>query len=156
MKVVEGEIVRPGPESKYSPEACDKIIKIAAQGGHIPAMCLAAGCRSKDTWYRWQDEHPEFKEAVEMAKLVSQAFYESIGLKGMLGEIKDFNSTIFAMVMNNKFREDYSRGTGNNTEVTINNNTLNLTSEQIKDRIAQTMEKLQSLGENIVSPAKAN
>jgi hypothetical protein len=65
-----------------------------------------------------------------------------------MGEIPGFNVTAMAMIMNNKFPESYSRGTGGNnsenTSITINN--LNLTPAQINDRIAQKLERFKSLG----------
>jgi hypothetical protein len=50
--------------------------------------------------------------------------------------------------MNNKFGNEYKRN-ASSTEVTITNNTLNLTSEQVTEKIAQKMEKLKSLGVDI-------
>lgn len=145
--MVEPEIIpaKRGAPTKYQPEFCDRIIREAEQGGHIPAMMAAIGCMSKDTWYRWKEEHPEFKEAVEAAELVSQAHYERLGYMGMTGQIPNFNATIFALIMNNKFKHDYSRSSnGPSTEITIN--TVNLPPEQFREKIAQKLEKLRSLG----------
>ena len=136
-------------KSKYSPEMCDKIIEVASKGGHIPAMMLAIGVKSKDTWYRWIKDHPEFKEAVEFAKISNQAFMEDIGMRAIVGTIPNFNSPTYALVMHNKFKEDYKRDTGggDHVEVTINN--LNLTSEEISLKIAQKLQKLKGLGVDI-------
>lgn len=143
-----------GPDSKYRPEYCQAIIDVAKEGGHISAMRLKIGGICKDTWYRWAEKYPEFKEAVQYADLVSRVFYEKLGLAGAMGQVKDFNATTYALIMNNKFKDEYSRGTGSNTEVTINNNTLNLTSEEIQQQIAQKLEKLQSLGVDLVNVGK--
>lgn len=141
-------IKRLGAPSKYSPELCEKIVEAAWQGAHIPGMMVAAGIKSKDTWYRWEKEYPEFKEAVEQAKLVSQAVYESIGYKGTTGQIKNFNATSWAMIMNNKFKDEYSRnGTGGHTEITLN--TVNLSDSEKLHKITQKLEKLKSLGIDI-------
>jgi len=140
-----------GPKPKFNTEYCDHIVSVASQGGHIPAMMVAIGIKSKDTWYRWQREYPEFKEAVEWAEIVSQAYLEKVGLQGMLGEIPNFNSTTYALIMNNKFGSEYKRNPNGNagTEINITNNTLNLTSEQVQQKIAQKLEKLKSLGVDI-------
>ncbi len=137
-----------GAPSKYSPDCCTKILKIAEQGGHIPAMMREIGIKSKDTWYRWQKDYPEFRDAVEQAEIVSQAFYEEMGLRGTLGQIPNFNASTYALIMNNKFNKDYKRNPSA-TEVNITNNTLNLTTEQLDDKIAQAMEKVKSLGFDI-------
>lgn len=146
-----GEVVKTGPKPKFEPRFCEDITEVAAAGGHIPAMMLKIGIKSKDTWYRWQREYPEFKEAVEFAEIISQAAHEEIGLKGMTGQIPNFNSTTYALIMNNKFGKDYKRnpnGSGG-TEINITNNTMNLTSEQVQQKIAQKLEKLKSMGVDI-------
>lgn len=137
-----------GRPSKYHPSMCDTIIEVAAQGGHIAEMRLAIDCRSKETWYYWQDTYPEFKEAVEYAQLVSQAFYEKIGLKGACGQIKYFNATTYALIMNNKFGDEYKRtNSGANTEITINQ--LNMSPEQLEQKIQAKMKLLESMGVNL-------
>lgn len=137
-----------GPISKYNPSVCSQVLEAAKTGAHIPGMMLAIGIRSKDTWYRWQDEHPEFKEAVEYAKVISQAVWENIGLQGTTGNIKNFNASSYALIMNNKFSDEYRRsGTGSNTDITINQ--LSLTPEQVQQRITQVTERLKALGQEI-------
>lgn len=130
-----------GPVSRFDTSFCDKIIQIAAQGGHIPAMMQAIDISSKATWYKWQKDYPEFKEAVEAAELTSQAFYEQIGLKGILGEISNFNATTYALIMNNKFSSEYKRN-ASSSEINITNNTVNLTREELKLKLIQKSEKL--------------
>ncbi len=147
--VPDSNLVRTGPKALYKPEYCDKIATIAAQGGHIPQMMLEIGIKSKDTWYRWQREYPEFKEAVEYASIINQAFYENLGLQAVQGRIKDFSATTYALIMNNKFGVDYKRNPSSGTEINITNNTMNLTSEQVQQKIAQKLEKLKSLGVDI-------
>lgn len=134
-----------GRKTKYTKDVCEKIIEAAGQGAHIPGMMVAAGIASKETWYNWIERHPEFKEAVERAKVISQAVYEQIGFKGTTGQIKGFNATSWAMIMNNKFGDEYKRNdTGGHTEVTINQ--LNLSPDQVEQKIQQKMERLKSLG----------
>ena len=147
--VIEDNIVVSGPKCKYSPSMCDKVIEKASQGGHIPAMMMSIGVRSKDTWYRWQRDYPEFKEAVEFAKIVNQAYMEEIGMMAILGNIKDFNSSTYALVMNNKFGDEYKRGASGAGPTEITFNTVNLTSSEISQKIAQKLEKLKGLGVDI-------
>lgn len=134
-----------GPESRYSSDMCDKIVEIASEGGHVAEMMIALGISSKETFYKWQNENPEFKEAYGLSKLVSQAYYEKLGLQGATGQIPNFNASTYALIMNNKFSDEYKRsGSGSHTEITVN--TLNMTPEQIESRIAQKLEKLKALG----------
>lgn len=138
------DVLKAGAPSKYDPAMCDKVIATAAQGGHIAEMMLSIGIKSKDTWYRWQKEHPEFAEAVKDASTVSLAFHERNLLQGALGMIPGFNATAYAMIMNNKFKAEYSRSGSGGTEITVNN--LNLTDEQMLQKIQQKYKRLKSLG----------
>lgn len=144
-KALEGEVLPKKRKRKFEPWMCEKIIEIAEQGGHVPAMLKAIGVRSKDTFYRWLSEYPEFKEAYEASKLASQAFYEEVLLAGALGKIKGYNFNSIAMVMNNKFQDDYQRSaTGSNTNVTIGsiNSIEKMDSKELDLKIKQLQKKL--------------
>jgi len=142
-EVLEGEVIPKVRKTKYDPRMCNKIIEIAEQGGHIPAMLKSIGVRSKDTFYRWINEYPEFKEAYEASKLASQAFYEEVLLAGALGKIKGYNFNSVAMVMNNKFPDTYKRSaTGSNTEVNIGSiNTVEQLGGKELDKKIQLLQK---------------
>ncbi len=134
-----------GAMSKYSPLVCDKIVAAAAEGAHISGMMLAAGIKSKDTWYRWIKEYPDFAEAVEYAREISLAYHEKMGHDGAYGKIKNFNATAHALIMNNKFKEEYSRnGSGPTTEITVN--TINLTDSEKMEKIKQKLQFLRKTG----------
>lgn len=142
----EGEVIhkKRGPKKKYEPWMCEKIIEIAEQGGHVAQMCKAIGVRSRDTFYRWVKENEEFRTAYEESKVASQAFYENILLMGGLGKIPGYNFSSIAMVMNNKFSDDYKRSaTGSNTEININ--TVELDAKQLDDKIEEAKAKLARL-----------
>lgn len=139
-----------GPEPKYKAEMCQEILQVASEGGHISAMRAKLGAISKDTWYRWQDTYPEFKSAVEASKLASQVYYEKLGLMGCTGQIDGWSATTYALIMNNKFKDEYSRGTGgSHTEITYN--TVNLSPEEITQQIAQKLEKMKNLGVDLLN-----
>lgn len=144
-KAIEGEVIQATRKRKYEPWMCEKIIEVAEQGGHVPAMLKAIGVRSKDTFYRWLSEYPEFKEAYETSKIASQAFYEEILLAGALGKIKGYNFNSIAMVMNNKFNDEYQRSaTGSNTQVSIGsiNNLESLSNDELMKRIDKSLKKM--------------
>lgn len=147
----EGTIVpKRGAPPKYEPWMCDAIIEVAAEGGHIAAMCVKIGIRSEDTFHRWKKEIPEFGAAYDEARLVSKAVYETRLMQGSMGFIPGFNATAFAMLMNNKFPEDYKRGANGNstapstTEITINQ--LSLSNNELRDKINQKLELLKIAG----------
>lgn len=105
---------RAGRPSLYDPaklgEYRDAMIRVASEGGHQAAMCLAIGIRSRDTFNQWRKEYPEFKDVCDEAHLVSLAHHEHMGYLGTKGDLPKFNATSWAMTMNNKFRDEgYSR-----------------------------------------------
>ena len=132
--------------TKYESWMCDKLVDVAEQGGHVAQMCKAIGIRSRDTFYRWLQQYPEFKDAYEASKLESQSFYENLLLAGALGKIEKFNFPSIAMILNNKFGDDYKRsGTGgSNTEITIGAiNTIEaMTEDQLSNKIKSLQKKL--------------
>lgn len=146
-KPIEGEVIKKrGAPRKYTPEMCDVIVKIGEEGGGIAKMCQAIGIGSYETFYRWLDDYPEFRDAYNKAKLGSLAFYEDILLAGGLGRIKGFNFNSIAMIMNNKFPDFYKRGagTGANTEINIGsiNSIENLSTEDLDKKIESLQKKL--------------
>ena len=132
--------------TKYHPMMCEQIIEIAEQGGHVAHMCDAIGVASFETFYRWLKEYPEFQEAYTTAKMKSQIFYENILLAGALGKIKNYNFNSMAMIMNNKFSDDYKRGTGtsSNTEINIGvlQNIEKLTALELDEKIKSLADKV--------------
>lgn len=124
---------------------CDTILEIAEQGGHVAQMCVAIGISSRDTFYRWIKEYPEFAEAYDASRLYSQAFYENLLLAGACGKVKNFNFSGVAMIMNNKFGDEYKRNaTGSNTEINIGsiNSIEQMDSKELDQKIAQLQKKL--------------
>ncbi len=144
----EFKLKKMGRPTGYQPWMCDKIIEIASQGGHRAQMIVALGVRSDTTIDDWCEKYPEFKEAYALSKIHSQAFYEELNLKGTMGEIDRFNVTGLALTMNAKFSNEYKRpgstGATNNTEININ--AINLSPQQIDNKIAQLLEKFKSQG----------
>ena len=128
---------------KYKPEMCDIVVQVANDGGFHAAMMVALGI-GNDTFYRWKREIPEFKEAVEKADLISLALQEAILMDGMLGKIKGYNYSANSKILDNKYKALYQKDGSGNTEITIN--TVNLTPEQLDNKIAQKLEKLKTMG----------
>lgn len=147
--MTKGEYIpkKQGPKSKYNPKFCEVIKEAAAKGSHVAGMCVAIGIASEDTFFRWVREIPEFNEAYKEAQLISKAFYEEQLLRGSLGLVKGFNATSMAMIMNNKFPEDYKRGAGgSNTEINIGSiNSIAVDPEELDRKLEEAKAKLRAL-----------
>lgn len=142
---------KPGRPTLYRPEMCDIVVKVAMNNGFHAAMQLACGV-SETQFYEWKKTIPEFAEAVAFADTISLALLESTLIKNGTGELRgNVNATLAAL--NNKYKAHYSRtATSESHEITINNNTLNLTSDQMTQKIAQKLEKFRSLGLDLSAP----
>lgn len=137
------------PES-YTSDACEAVIKAACKGQHMDGWALAAGARSRQTLYNWEDKHPEFKEALAFAKLVNKVYYEKLGTEGTKGNVVGFNAGAWAITMNNKFSDEYNR-TGQTTANTtnINFNTLNLSDGEKVARAKTLIYQLKVAGHEL-------
>jgi hypothetical protein len=90
---------------KYHKTMCKKVMEMFAAGKSKGSVCLALGITYK-TLAEWQEEHPDFKLAVEAGKMLEQEHFEQLGYEAMLGKIDDFDTRIWTTIMKNRF--DYS------------------------------------------------
>lgn len=130
----------------YKPEYCETIIKLGAQGAFQSHMAATLGICEK-TLYNWQDRIPEFKEALDWARTLSKAYHEWKLIKGEKGD-KNYNFAANAFILSNQWKAEYARNmkegeTVNN--LTVNN--LNLSSDEVKERIAEITAKLAAKGQ---------
>ena len=83
-----------GRPSDYSPDIGERILAIMAEGLSLTAA--AAECDvGRSTVYRWKDEHPEFRDTVNLAMAKRQSFLERRLLTADQGPI--VTSSIFAL-----------------------------------------------------------
>ena len=94
-----------GDRYPYDPKCCERVVKLGADG-----MCAVEIRREigipRSAWNRWTQQFPDFKEAVEEADDAAQAYWLTIGRKGvMLGT--GFSSTTYIFLMKNKWPKIY-------------------------------------------------
>ncbi len=128
--------------ASYDPWMSEKILQIGEQGGDFPQMIKALEVKTKATFFKWLDEHEEFKDAYELAQIYCQAYWQDKLQKGAMGEIDGFSAPAFKLFMSAKFPE-YKQESGK-TEININsNNTLEkMDPALIDERIRMFQEKL--------------
>ena len=96
-----------GRPTKYKSEMCKQVIEFGKQG---MSKC-EIGVRldiSHDTFCRWQNENPEFSEAVKEAMHHSQAWWEEKGRQATFGGVEGFNATSYIFNMKNRFRDEWN------------------------------------------------
>lgn len=95
-----------GRPSKYDPSYCDRVIELAKEGASKAEMALELDI-AYSTFDVWQNEIPEFSEAVKKAERLSQGWWERQGRKATFGAFEGFNATSFIFNMKNRFKDDW-------------------------------------------------
>lgn len=121
-----------GRPEKYQQDYPDQLIKMMAEG-MLDCEIYAAWDISKNTFYRWKREKPEFEEAFEIGFPKCEAFYAKHARLAMLnGDDKGFK--FFIALMNNKFGwEKGSKGDGNTTTNNIQIGNINVLQQKSRD-----------------------
>jgi len=81
---------------KYEDAFADKLVEMSNKGLSLRAFAASINA-THDTVYKWQDKHPKFRDAMNLAKMKRALFYEVTALSN-LGK-KDFNTTLFNKLM---------------------------------------------------------
>lgn len=131
-----------GRPTDYRAQYCEQVIELGRQG-KSHAQIAAALDQARMTLYRWQEQFPEFSDAMTRAKDLAQAWWEDQGQTGLV--IPGFNATLWGKQVTCRFRADY-------TEVVKNEHSgpdgkpievaaVELTVEERRARIAQLMQE---------------
>jgi transposase len=99
-----------GRPSKYSKKHCQTVLDMMKKGDSVIACCAEIGI-SKDTFYKWIKQYPQFSDAYRLGMVYAEAWWETIGKKGVLGlEIKGKDGAtgrvhpgMYAFFMKNRF-----------------------------------------------------
>ena len=94
-----------GRPSKYKPEYCETIVKLATEGKGWVSWALACGI-DRTTMFDWAENHPDFSTALKEAKLREQEWWEEKGKSCM--EAKNFQAAVWRTSMQARFRDDYT------------------------------------------------
>ena len=88
----------------FTHDMCDKMIELGQQGASQKMIFADLGI-TKDVAKGWEKKYPEFKDALDMALVHSQAYWE----REMLANVgnKLFNSRIAEIALRGQFPQDY-------------------------------------------------
>ena len=88
----------------FKPEMCERMIELGQQGASQKMIWADIGI-TKDVAKSWEKKYPEFKDALDMALVHSQAYWE----REMLANVgnKAFNSRIVEVALRGQFPQDY-------------------------------------------------
>ena len=94
-----------GRPTKYKPEYCERVIKLADQGAGPAEYAVDFGV-DRVSLYDWAASHEEFSTALSRAKIHEQAWWEREGRSGMRAD--KFNALVWKTSMQARFRDDYT------------------------------------------------
>jgi len=96
-----------GRPTKYTPDMCQQVIELGAQGKTLKGIAARLGI-THETLNDWRKTNKDFSLAIKTALALSQEWWEELGQLGAAGQIEGFNATSFIFNMKNRFREDYT------------------------------------------------
>lgn len=101
-----------GRPSAYDPAFCERVIELGKLGKSTEAISSMLDVGTT-TIYRWRDEFPEFRVALEIAKDHEMRWWEEMA-QGYMLEVKDgerLNASIWSRSMAARFPKKYREST---------------------------------------------
>lgn len=92
------------PSTKYDPAMCQTMIELGKEGASQKIIWSTLGI-SKATAASYKEKYPEFAEALDLALVHSQAYYERLMLANV--ENKNFNSRLIEIALRGQHAGDY-------------------------------------------------
>jgi hypothetical protein len=89
---------------KCTPEICNQVIELGKLGSSQKMIWSNIGI-SRSTAETWKKNHPEFAEALDLALVHAQAYWEAQLLANI--ENKGYNSRLAEIALRGQFQEDY-------------------------------------------------
>lgn len=93
-----------GRQSSYDPAYCDAVVELGHAGESFTGIAVKLGV-TKTTIYRWMDDYPDFRAAMERARECNQVAWESLmRTQAVTGK---GNATAGIFMMKNLFPDDF-------------------------------------------------
>lgn len=139
---------------KYDPKFCVEIYKLMA-AGFSDTEVMAKWEISRDTFYNWKRDKPEFAEAHAKGKVQFDAAHEKIGREGMM-KTRDVDYQFWRDL--GKYRHGWTEKLPTNTNNTqINIDRINILQNQSNDELIEfiklNLEQVPEL-QNIIEAEK--
>lgn len=103
-----------GRPSKYDPAYCDLAIEIMAEGKSIASVACAIGVARSKLW-EWGEANPQFRNALDLGKELSQQYWENLSSEMGNGEaslcdVKSKGSSgMVQFMMSRRFPDYYTK-----------------------------------------------
>ena len=96
--------VKTGRPSKYEPRFCQMAIDHMSYGASMTSFAAEIGV-ARSTINEWMTVHPEFSEAIKIAKAKCAAWWERLGRSGAMGG--EVNPTLVIFGLKNMAADDW-------------------------------------------------
>ncbi len=121
-------------ESKYRPEMCAEMIKLATEGKYMVQIAAHFKIDKKTLWDWSKDTRkPEFMEAYKIARTCSEAYMAEQGQRGFKGLLAKFNAPAWIFSMKCMFKDDWTETSTQKIE--LKNEIKAMSNEEIDDTI---------------------
>lgn len=97
--------VKTGRPSKYEQRFCQMVIDHMSDGASMTSFAAEIGV-ARSTINEWMAAHPEFSEAIKIAKAKCAAWWERLGREGAMG-VENVNPTLVIFGLKNMAAEDW-------------------------------------------------
>lgn len=95
-----------GRPTKYDPKYCDEIVEFMSDGSSLTGFA-AHIMVTRETVYEWERKHPDFSDAIKVARQKSQEWWEKAGKSGLFMGKEDGTFSQSAWIFNMKARFGY-------------------------------------------------
>ena len=137
-EVKTGKVIKArGPKSKYDESYGRKALVLMMDGASLNKVCAALDI-SKDTFYRWMQTYPEFKDYIQRGKTHSEVWWEDLGVDAMLGKAK-VDHRFYKTRTNQQFKWDQQENSANTIQ--IENLQINQLSNDDLDKKIESLSK---------------
>lgn len=105
------KVVRPkyifGRPTKYQPEwMLEKVLELGMNGASRAKIAFVLGIHY-DTLVEWEKRYPDFSDALKMAKLGAQVWFEEIMQAAVLGQVEKVPAALLIFALKSRFAQDY-------------------------------------------------
>lgn len=92
--------------SSYDPAVCERVIELGKMGKSRVQIASELRIARRTLGY-WIEQHADFAAAMEEARDAAQGWWEDVGQRAVLGQIKDFAGAPWIFQMKNRFPGEY-------------------------------------------------
>ena len=94
-----------GRPTSYDPSFCEKVIRLGENGNSVTQIAVKLGV-DRVTMLSWAEVHPEFSTSLNIAIDAAKAWWEDMGMIGLVSE--KFNAGVWSKSMSARFRDEYT------------------------------------------------